>query len=59
MTDKQLHHVYLVVKAAILAVALILLISGVQCIDIGDKAGSLVFCWLSGVLMCAFATLEE
>lgn len=59
MSKKEMRQVYLVVKTVLLALSLVLLISGVQCIDIGDKAGSLVFCWLSGVLMCAFATLEE
>lgn len=59
MTDKQLHHVYLAVKAAILAVALILLISGLQCMEAGEKGGTLLFLWLSGVLTWAFVTLEE
>ena len=59
MTDKQLRHVYLVVKAAILAVAIILLISGLQCMEAGEKGGALVFIWLSGALSWSFATLEE
>lgn len=59
MTDKQIRGLYIAVKIAMLAVALALLIGGMQAIDAGEKVSAAIFCWLSGVLMWAFATLEE
>lgn len=59
MSDKQFRQMYLVVKAAILALSLVLLISGVHCLDIDNDGGALFFSWLSGVLMWGFATLKE
>lgn len=60
MSKKEMRQVYPVVKVAILAVSLMLLIGGLHYMCLDGYEGTSALCWwLSGLLMWSFATLEE